>query len=436
MSSSSSSIAAGAGPSTRPTRHIFTLSVKDIRKMKLRNILRAAPRNRKVVTTRARGTCEGYWNSLRKGINAGQILGYSESDCKEFDASLETDDFTGHTMFITDGGHRFSWLTADASAIVFEDGNTLATLAVAHPQTYNELMETVVCISISTHPDQEFLKDFVGEEYREVNTTSLAMEGGELALGLPANHTRDEPEAVAKSLIAEHYLATPDKRGNHLLLELGLVSGAAKGTDHFHRKVTGEDDLLSVAKDPLNTTEVEIATATLCLWRDAEKELRGSLAHVPSVEVSALEEAVARARAVKDSADKSLQKEAALRLKTLEKELKDRKKVDEKFSTEKEKQKKILDHRTLDHGSVGPLLYGFREAVLADRARNDGLLTETNRAKETFHRWMTMSIVSDKTWSANRKDVASRYGEGNGPRYYKESRFKAGWTRMQTMLAV
>jgi hypothetical protein len=418
---------------TRPVRHHFTLSIGEIRKLKDLGVISAAPENRMVIQDdrRIHGTCEGYWNSLRKGYNSGQMLGYSLDDCAVFAGVITSGDFAGRTVFVTDFGHRFAWLTRPAADIVFEDGNSLLTLNEADREY---MMSTKVAISVTTHSDKAFLKDFIKDEYLKVNTTSTPLEGGELARGLAENPSRLGAEAAAKALINTHYAHTPRERDNHRLLELGLVSAGAKGSDHFHRKVTGDSDLLTVAAEPLTISESAIATSALSAWNQAETTLKATLTHAPSAELAAAAADVQRARATRDAAGRGEKAAAAAALKETEKRWKLLVKLDKEEAKLKTDQVKILESRAMDHANCGPILYGFREAVVQDTARNDGRSTEVDNAKTVFLRWMEMSLASKAVWSANRKDVATRYGENNSARYYNEARSKAGWTRMKTMV--
>lgn len=421
---------------TRPNRHLFTLTIAQIRQLKELGVIRAAPENRAVIAdnSRPRGTCEGYWNSLREGMNAGQMLGYSLDDCNVFAQAARTGVLVGRTAFVTDFGHRFDWLTRPANTITFNDGNTLASLSTANREDYDALMATEIAISISTHPDKEFLHDFVKAEYMRVNTNSTPLEGGELARGLPVNQTRADPESLAKTLLETYYPATHAERDNRLLVSLSLVSGAAKGSDHFHRKVTGENDILTTAREPLTENEQRIASDTLTAWSEAEARLEGSLTHAPADTLATAETAVESARQLRDSSPRGGKVAATAQLKEAEKHLKQLRKEDKDAKKEMEAKKKLLEQRILDHANAGPLLYGFRKAVERDLERGDGLSTEVDAAKDIYQRWMMLSLESKKTWVANRKDVATRYGDNNSARYYNEARFKAGWTRMQTML--
>lgn len=421
---------------TRPNRHLFTLTIAQIRQLKELGVISAAPENRAVILDddRPRGTCEGYWNSIRKGINVGQMLGYSPDDCSLFAAAVAEDVFSDRTLFVTDFGHRFAWLTRPAESIEFSDGNTLASLEDDAPGDYATLLETRVAISMSTHPDKEFLVNFVKDEYLQVNTTSTPLEGGELARGLPENPTRSEPEALARRILETHYPETPAERDNRLLVETGVCSAAALGLNEFHRKVTGEDSLIDTAKEPLAEESRAIAVATLTAWMEAESFLKTSLIHTTSPDLAVAREEVIRRTAElaqagrgEKVAAKAALKESDTRLKLLQKE-------DTKLLAANEKQKKLLAARVMDHASTGPYLFGFRDAVVKDRTRGDGLSTEVDKAKAIFQRWMEMSLVTPQIWKANRKDVATRYGENNSARYYNETRFKAGWTRMKTML--
>ncbi len=420
---------------TRPTRHLFNLTIGQLRALKTAGFIRPAPVNRDVINdeNRPRGTCEGYWASVRYGENLGQMLGYSLADCADFKECVCTLVFAGTAViFVTDFGHRFDWLTRDETSIVFPDGETLATLRTTDPTEYASIMELPLGVSVATHADKAFLeKTFSKKEYFDVNTNATPLEGGELARGLPQNATREEAEVLAKSLIDQFFPETPKERDNRRLLELGLVSGAAKSTDKFHRKT---DDLLAVAVDPLSPEEVQIACDTLRAMADAEADVLRSLEHVPSPSIKRTEEEVEHLRSARDTSPRGAKREAAAALKEAEKYLKALKKEDKALAGEKEKQKALLSSRSMEHKFTGPVLYGFRTAVLADRARADGLTTETDAAKLVFRRWMLMSVVGKTVWSANKKDVCSRYGENNSARYYNETRFKAGWTRMQTML--
>lgn len=421
---------------TRPNRHLFKLTIAQIRQLKELGVISAAPENRTVIADnqRPRGTSEGYWNSLRKGINPGQMLGYSLDDCKKFATAIATNNFGGHGMFVTDFGHRFAWLTLSAESIKFKDGHTLASLEKEGPDDYAALMSTEIAISMSTHSDKEFLKDFAKDEYLEVNTTSTPLEGGELARGLPENPSRAEPNALAKNLLETYYPKTPVVRDKRLLVETGLCTAAARGTNDYHGKVTGDDSLLDAAKELLTDEEGEIARAALIAWTNAEEGIRRRLEHVPSPDIGGAQEEIARRTAELARAEKGGKAAAKTALKEAEARLKLLTKADEKLVAAKEKQRKILDGRVMDHASTGPILYGFRDAVVADRKRKDGLSTEVDKATSIFRRWMEMSLASPQTWKANRKDVTTCYGENNSARYYNETRFKAGWTRMKTML--
>jgi hypothetical protein len=255
-----------------------------------------------------------------------------------------------------------------------------------------------------------------------------------LARGLPENHTRADPEFLAKFLLDEHYPATPEERDNRLLLNISLVSGAAKGPDHFHRKVTGDGDLLTTAREPLTDEEARIAGRTLTAMAQAEDRLKASLTHVPSDMLASAIDAVDSARQAKEVAPRSDKVAVNARLKEAERTLRQLRKEDKEAEAVKEAKRKLLEKRSLDHANTGPLLYGFREAVKKDLARGDGQTTEVDIAKDLYHRWMMASLESKTIWTANRKDVATRYGDNNSARYYNEARFKAGWTRMQTML--
>lgn len=415
-----------------PNRHHFTQTIAEIRALAQQGTIRPAPENRAEIKNRPRGTCEGYWNSLRMGVNAGQMLGYSMADSDVFARAVNSKDFTGCTLCVTDFGHRFAWLTRDPTQIVFADGHTLATLSGSDPQRYNSLMNTKISVSMSTDDDKEFLIDFIKQEYLLVNTTATALEGGELARGLPENTTREEAEAAGNALIAIHYPATPTARDSRLLSQTALVNAVAKGSDCFHTKVTGDNDLLAVAKEQLAPEESKTALATLSAWQEAEAELKLSLQSDPPSEILRAEEEVENLKSEMSTATKANKKEVTVRLKSAEAHLKQLKKA---YDKNRVLSKKLLDARSFDHRRVGPLLYGFRDAVVADQKRGDGLQTETLAAKSVFHRWMKMSLASKSAWTANCKDVFSRYGEGNSPRYFNEVRFKAGWTRMQTMLA-
>jgi hypothetical protein len=287
---------------------------------------------------------------------------------------------------------------------------------------------------MSTHSDKEFLANFVKDEYLQVNTTSTPLEGGELARGLPENPTRTEAEGLAKIILETHYPETPSERDNRLLVGTGVCSAAALGTDEFHRKVTGDVNLLTVAREPLTDEQRTVAVATLTAWREAEDALKASLLHNPSPAMVGAQEVVALRTAEFARAERTEKAGAKAALKEAESQLKLLVKEDTKIQSMKEKQKKLLDARVMDHASTGPYLFGFREAVLRDMIRGDGLSTEVIKAKSIFQRWMEMSLATPQTWKVNRKDVSTRYGENNSARYYNETRFKAGWTRMKTML--
>jgi hypothetical protein len=417
-----------------PTRHNFLLPIGKIRRLRELGVICPAPENRNVLENRPRGTCEGYWNSIRKGINPGQMLTYSPDECNTFANLIKVGDYDRLKLFVTDFGHRLNWLTRDSQDIVFNDGHTLASLEIENNQAYSDLMNILIPVSVSTHPDKDFLKNFIKEEYLMVNTMSTPLEGGELARGLPDNPTRLEPEALAKKLIATYYPNTSSERDELTLLGIGLVSAIAKGLDNFHRKVTGEYNILDVAKEPLTESETANVIKVLNTWNKAETELLESLEHIPSPQLSVAEEAVKQAKESLNAAGRAEKPAVRMRLKELEKDLKVLQKEDKEDAKEQTAQKKLLQSRIFDHKNCGPILYGFREAILKDIQRNDGLSTELDNAKDIYKRWLELSLGSKAVWKENHKDVASKYGDNNSARYYNEIRFKAGWTRMKTML--
>jgi hypothetical protein len=198
--------------------------------------------------------------------------------------------------------------------------------------------------------------------------------------------------------------------------------------------VTGESDILSVAKEPLTESETAIANAALTAWNDAETEIQASLEHVPSPQLADAEEAVKQARALVNAASRAEKGAVRMRMKELEKDLKILQKEDKETAKEKSNQMKLLKSRIFEHANCGPILYGFREAVKKDILRNDDLSTEVDNAIDIYKRWIELSLTNKNVWKENLKDVASKYGDNNSARYYNESRFKAGWTRMKTML--
>lgn len=418
-----------------PRRHHFTLTIGEIRELKAAGVISAAPENRAIIANRPRGTCDGYWNSVRTGVNPGQMLGYSLDDCDVFADAAKTKVLSSRSIKVTDFGHRFDWLTGPADKITFTDGNTLASLQTAFPDKYSALMNTEVAVSISTHPDKTFLKNFVKEEYLAVNTTSTPLEGGELVRGLPENASRADPETMAAELIELYYPNTSSARDNRLLLKTGIVSGAAKGVDNFHRKTTGDDNVVDAARDNLSTSEITIAITTLRAIMQAEEEMMQHLVHTPAPDIADAEARVQTARQIKDLSPREAKAAAIVELKNAEKHLKELQKADKADKKAKDNKKKIVDNRVLDHPYMGPILYGFRDAAVRDLERDDGLSTEIDLAKGVYVRWMLMSLDTKNTWSENRKDVATRYGDNNSARYYNESRFKAGWTRMNSMLS-
>lgn len=428
--------AAGAGVSSRPRRHRTELTIAEMRSLKSTGNMDVAEFNREEIVDRPRGDCEGFWNSLRRGCDADRLLGYSLEDCAAVSKAFTTRKFAGVRIHATDFGHRFRWLTRPDTEIVFADGHTLAELRTEHPDDYAYLMNTTVPISISTHPNKEFLLNFVKEEYEKVNTTSMPMEGGELARCLPKAPARVEPENMAEDIIKEFFEATHSDRDMHRLLAIAAVNGVTKGMDYFHTRLTGEDNILNVARETLTPDEVEIATTTLTAFAHAMAALHRDLVVQPSADINVAEEAVARAKQEKADAPRGEEKAAAsTRLAAAEAELKQLKKEERTRIASLKKQKELLKKKDFNFKNHGPMLFGLRDAVLTDRAREDGEATAVNAAINVVLQWMKISLVDKATWTKNHVDVASRYGESNTARNYNERRFKAGWTRMKSMIA-
>jgi hypothetical protein len=424
-----------ASSTARPRRHRTELTVAEMRSLKSTGNIDVAEINREEIVERPRGDCSGFWDSLRKGIDADRLLGYSLEDSTAVSKAFSSHKFAGVRIHATDFGHRFRWLTRPDTEIVFADGHTLATLRTEMPDDYAYLMNTTVPISISTHPDKDFLLNFVKEEYEKVNTTSMPMEGGELARCLPEMPTRVGPEEMAEDIINEFFEDTPSDRDNRRLLAIAAVNGVTKGMDYFHQRMAGDDNILNVARSDLTADETEIATSTLAAFAHAMAGVHRDLVLRPSADLGEAEEAVATAKQEKTDAPRGEEKAAAsARLVTAETELKRLKKEEKARSTSIKKQKELLKKKDFNFKNHGPVLFGLRDAVLTDRARGDGEATAVDTAIDVVQRWMKMSLVDKAVWTKNHADVASKYGENNGPRYYNEQRFKAGWTRMKSMI--
>lgn len=419
----------------RPRRHRTELTIAEMRSLKSTGNIDVAEINREEIVERPRGDCGGFWDSLRKGVDADRLLGYSLEDSAAVSKAFSTRKFAGVRIHATDFGHRFRWLTRPDTEIVFADGHNLATLRTDMPEEYAYLMNTTVPISISTHPDKDFLLNFAKEEYEKVNTTSMPMEGGELARCLPEMPSRAGPEDMAEDMIKEFFEETPAERDNRRLLAIAAVNGVTKGMDYFHTRMTGDDNILNVARSDLTPDETEIATSTLAAFAHAMAGLHRDLVVRPSADIAVAEEAVATAKQEKTDAPRGEEKaSASARLVAAETELKRLKKEDKARSTNIKKQKELLKKKDFNFKNHGPVLFGLRDAVLADRARGDGEATAVDAAIDVVQQWMKLSLVDKPTWAKNHADVASKYGENNGPRYYNERRFKAGWTRMKSMI--
>jgi hypothetical protein len=402
------------------TRHLTLLTISDILALKASGNIKSAPRNRTIIKDddRPRGTCNGYWNGLLEGYNPGQMVGYSLEDCAVVATAFARKKFDGVTLLVTDFGHRLDWLSRDPGTIVFADGNTLETLKAEHPVKYETLMRIQVSISMTTHPDKEFLEDFAAKEYSALNTTQTPHSLGELVVAQPRNATREEAELVAEEVIKTWYPNTIKKVREELAADIAMtVNGLGTSMDNFNRK----DELLEIAKEPLTEAGAARTVKILKSFAMVEAELVASnrVFDLPDVELA--ENVLTRVTATYKAAPRGDKAALKTEVEAAKKSLKDIKKRNKEQKDTAQRRLDILTNRDFDPAYVGPVLYGF--------------YTEPETAKGIYRRWMLKALRDKDTWKEMRKSVFECKGEGNTARYYNEKRFKAGWTRMKSMLA-
>ena len=410
---------------TRPSRHVCHFTIAQIRALRAAGVLRPAPINRDVIPDagRPKGSSKGYWNDMYRGMNGGQMVGYSLEDTAVVAAAFATSNFGDVVLLVTDFGHRLSWICSDPEDIVFENGHTFRTLESAEPDKFVEMISTPIAISMSTHTDKAFLESFAWEEYRVSNTTQTHHSPGELAAARPRNQTREAAETLAKHLIETYYPETAKKpRAESELLVVATVNGLGKTMEAFNRRDTGDGNVLEVAKESLTPAEAINVVSALSSLEDVERALVESSAHSTLPDVELAEQALVRASAARKAAPRG-DKTALVTAEALaKKELKAAKKRDKDAEDSQKRRMKLLLEREYDPAYIGPVLYG--------------LSTELDVAKDVYRRWMDRALADKDTWKKMRKDVFDCKGEGNTARYYNEKRYKAGWTRMKSMLDV
>ena len=223
---------------TRPERHHFDLSITQIRLLQSQGVLRPAPKNRTVIPDeeRPRGTCQGYWAGQRKGMNPGQMVGYSLDDAATVEAAIKTGKFDGVAFYVTDFGHRLSWLCSPLDSVVFEDGHTLTTLQKADRPLFDKMMREPVNISMVTHPDEEYLKAFADEEYGLLNTTQTNHSTGELVKATTRSSNRQQSEARVKNILETYFPSTAEASGAHSADDCSLRQRTWGGTGCVQRE--------------------------------------------------------------------------------------------------------------------------------------------------------------------------------------------------------
>jgi hypothetical protein len=137
---------------------------------------------------------------------------------------------------ITEGGHRTRWLKDIADGKALLDGISLSCLKDEYPEVYQNIMDYMIIIEITTHESGIVPENYVKGEYRAVNTR-----GSTLTVGETLRASTDQPFLELKKQLEAAYVnrrVKMDKQARDKATEIyaAIIKGITMGSDYMKTK--------------------------------------------------------------------------------------------------------------------------------------------------------------------------------------------------------
>lgn len=137
---------------------------------------------------------------------------------------------------ITEGGHRTRWLKDIADGKATLDNISLNRLKDLHPEVYQNIMDYVIIIEITTHESGIVPENYVKGEYRAVNTR-----GSTLTVGETLRASTDQPFLELKKQLEAAYVhrkVKMEKQARDKATEIyaAIIKGITMGSNFMKTK--------------------------------------------------------------------------------------------------------------------------------------------------------------------------------------------------------